>query len=119
MLLRLAAAQRYQALFLEPLINGPIFGELEPVLTASLERFDQALTDTPVDLPAGPGRANREVILPSFQLLVDLANEFGAGLKHCTLLVNSRRLSRSLFTALSEGTIRRNRFVRPYKSRTR
>jgi hypothetical protein len=48
---RLAAAERYQALFLEPLIDGPIFGELEPALTASLEVLDQTLTNIPVDLP--------------------------------------------------------------------
>jgi hypothetical protein len=46
---RFTAAQRDQALFFEPLKDGPIVRELEPALTASLEMLNQPLTDIPAD----------------------------------------------------------------------
>jgi hypothetical protein len=50
---RFTAAQRDQALFLEPLKDGPVFRELEPALTAPLEMLDQSLTDILVDFLVG------------------------------------------------------------------
>jgi hypothetical protein len=61
----------------EMAIRAVMQGELESTLTASLEMVNQALAHIPVDLPVGGSRiANREVVLPALQLLVDLANEF-------------------------------------------
>lgn len=90
-----------RALRLEPLIDGPIFGELEPAPTASLEMLDQTLTDIPVDLPAGPvWVSNREVRLPAAQLLVDLANEFRYRLPgDCTCPLLHHRWQASLYAA--------------------